>query len=205
MLVTLNLVRDRQETLQRQIFAQISNAILAGRLPPGTELPPSRVLASEYCISRNTVVQAYQWLAAEGYVETQRSARTIVSENLPEECLSVDRTDFAGWEIRHRSRPQKADVVFLGSATCIARSGIAAKENRFLARSTESEALSSAAGAEACADRAAVNCRSRFHRIWRRIRHARAAGGHCTASGNRARPASRPTSRSSSPPASKRH
>jgi GntR family transcriptional regulator / MocR family aminotransferase len=113
MLVTLNLVRDRQETLQRQIFAQISAAILAGRLPPGMELPPSRVLASQYCISRNTVVQAYQRLAAEGYVETQLSARTIVSENLPEECLSFDRIMMVDGNKAVRT-PQKTGVIFRG-------------------------------------------------------------------------------------------
>jgi GntR family transcriptional regulator/MocR family aminotransferase len=122
MLVTLNLVRDRRETLQRQIFAQISDAILAGRLPPGTELPPSRVLAGEYDISRNTVLQAYQWLAAEGYVETERSARTIVSENLPEECLSVDRLKWPGGR-KARPRLQKTQVIFRGERPVLPEAG----------------------------------------------------------------------------------
>jgi GntR family transcriptional regulator / MocR family aminotransferase len=122
MLVTLNLVRNRRETLQRQIFAQISDAILAGRLPPGTELPPSRVLAGEYDISRNTVLQAYQWLAAEGYVETERSARTIVSENLPEECLSVDRLKSPGGR-KARPRSQKTQVIFRGERPVLPEAG----------------------------------------------------------------------------------
>jgi GntR family transcriptional regulator / MocR family aminotransferase len=84
MLVTLNLDRKGRDTLQRQIVAQMRDAILSKRLPPGSELPASRALAAAYGISRNTVLQAYQWLAAEGYIETQRSARTIVSEHLPE-------------------------------------------------------------------------------------------------------------------------
>jgi GntR family transcriptional regulator / MocR family aminotransferase len=121
-LVTLSLVRDRQETLQRQIFAQISSAILAGRLPPGTELPPSRVLASQYGISRNTVMQAYQWLAAEGYVETRRSARTIVSGNLPEECLSVERVALPNGSNRLR-RPPKAAVIFRGQRPVLPDAG----------------------------------------------------------------------------------
>jgi GntR family transcriptional regulator/MocR family aminotransferase len=121
-LVTLNLVRDGRETLQRQIFAQISNAILAGRLLPGTELPPSRVLASQHGISRNTVVQAYQWLAAEGYVETQRSARTIVSENLPEECLSVDRIASPDGR-KAEPGPQKAQVIFRGQQPVLPEAG----------------------------------------------------------------------------------
>jgi GntR family transcriptional regulator / MocR family aminotransferase len=130
MLLTLNLTRDRQETLQRQIFAQIRDAILAGKLRPGTELPPSRVLASEYGISRNTVLQAYQWLTAEGYVETQRGARTLVSENLPEECLSVDRlTSPDGRKVRQR--PQKTQVVFRGSRPVLPEVGSSRKKIDF--------------------------------------------------------------------------
>ena len=122
MLVTLSLVRDRRETLQRQIFAQIRDAILAGRLPPGTELPPSRVLASEYGVSRNTVLQAYQWLTAEGYVETERSARTIVSENLPEECLSVERLRSPDGR-KARPNRQKTPVVFRGQRPVLPEAG----------------------------------------------------------------------------------
>src|SRR5882724_4839166 len=130
MLVTLNLVRDRRETLQRQIFAQIRDAILAGRLPPGTELPPSRVLAGEYDISRNTVLQAYQWLAAEGYLETERSARTIVSENLPEECLSVDRLPSPDGK-KARPRPQKTQVIFRGERPVLPEAGSLRKKIDF--------------------------------------------------------------------------
>ena len=130
MLLTLNLARDRRDTLQRQIFAQIRDAILAGRLPPGTELPPSRVLASEYGISRNTVLQVYQWLTAEGYVETERSARTLVSENLPEECLSVDRVTSADGR-KVRSRPQKTDIVFRGSRPVLPEAGSSRKKIDF--------------------------------------------------------------------------
>ena len=148
MLLTLNLARDRRETLQRQIFAQIRDAILAGRLPPGTELPPSRVLASEYGISRNTVLQVYQWLTAEGYVETERSARTLVSENLPKECLSVDRGDVGGRQKGRGREPQKTDIVFRGTATCSAGSGIGAERRSILARPPKSKALSGSASAK---------------------------------------------------------
>jgi GntR family transcriptional regulator / MocR family aminotransferase len=121
-LVTLNLVRDRQQTLQRQIFAQLSAEIRAGRLPPGTELPASRILASQYCISRNTVVQAYQWLAAEGYVETQRSARTFVSENLPEACLCVDRSIVTDAS-KAIGTPTKTAVLFRGQRPVLSETG----------------------------------------------------------------------------------
>jgi GntR family transcriptional regulator/MocR family aminotransferase len=119
MLVTLNLDRKGRDTLQRQIVAQMRDAILSKRLPPGAELPASRALAAAYGISRNTVLQAYQWLAAEGYIETQRSARTIVSEHLPEECLRVDRgTPLSGQAGSHSA--QRAPVVFRGERPILA-------------------------------------------------------------------------------------
>jgi GntR family transcriptional regulator/MocR family aminotransferase len=118
----LNLVRDCRESLQRQISAQISNAILEGRLAPGTELPASRVLAGQYGISRNTVMQVYERLAAEGYIETERSARTLVSEILPEECLRVDRLATPNGKELGPAR-QKAAVIFRGERPVVPETG----------------------------------------------------------------------------------
>ena len=41
-------------------------AIASGSLPPGTVLPPSRVLAAELKVSRSLVVGAYEQLLVEG-------------------------------------------------------------------------------------------------------------------------------------------
>ncbi|KDC01047.1 transcriptional regulator, GntR family, partial [Bordetella bronchiseptica D993] len=53
--------------LQRQLLQRFKNAILDGRLAPGSRLPASRALAQQLGISRNTVLLAYEHLAAEGY------------------------------------------------------------------------------------------------------------------------------------------
>jgi GntR family transcriptional regulator/MocR family aminotransferase len=89
MIVMLKLARGCGMTLQRQVYIQIRDQILSGRLFPGAELPASRVLAKEYRISRNTVLQAYEWLLSEGYLETHPGSRTVVSRNLPEQSLNV--------------------------------------------------------------------------------------------------------------------
>lgn len=89
MIMMLKLARGGGTTLQRQVYIQIRDQILAGRIPPGAEVPASRVLAHEYGISRNTVMQAYEWLLSEGYLETHPGARTVVSRNLPEQSLNV--------------------------------------------------------------------------------------------------------------------
>ncbi|QQC66515.1 MocR-like pyridoxine biosynthesis transcription factor PdxR [Paraburkholderia ginsengisoli] len=54
--------------LQKQLIERLQQAILAGRLPAGSLLPSSRLLAAEMGVSRNTVVIAYEHLAAVGYV-----------------------------------------------------------------------------------------------------------------------------------------
>lgn len=89
MLVELDLARDRGATLQRQIVEQLRAAILKGRLEPGAELPSSRELSEQYGVARNTVVQAYETLAGEGYVVSRRGGRTRVASPIPDDCLGV--------------------------------------------------------------------------------------------------------------------
>ena len=63
--------RDALIPLHRQIETSIRDAIRAGRLPRGSSLPPSRVLAADLGVSRGVVVEAYQQLASEGYLASQ--------------------------------------------------------------------------------------------------------------------------------------
>lgn len=83
MMVRLELRERDGDPLYRQIYAQLRDAILEGRLPPGSKLPPTRSLADEHGIGRLTAIQAYDQLEAEGYVEARRGAGTFVAEDLP--------------------------------------------------------------------------------------------------------------------------
>ncbi len=53
---------------QRQLTEHLQQAILTGLLPAGSQLMSSRSLARELGVSRNTVVNAYEHLAVEGYM-----------------------------------------------------------------------------------------------------------------------------------------
>jgi len=77
--------------LYRQIYEGIRRAVLKRQLLPGTRLPSSRELAELLDVSRNTVVNAYEQLLAEGYLETRVGAGTFVNSSLPEEYLHVER------------------------------------------------------------------------------------------------------------------
>lgn len=63
-----------------QIVNQIKYLVASGRLTPGNELPPIRVLAEELLVNPNTVARAYRELEAAGIVEKRRTAGTYVSE-----------------------------------------------------------------------------------------------------------------------------
>lgn len=84
----LVLQRQSAETLQEQIFTFFREAIVAGRLRRGWRLPSSRDLAKEYGISRTTVVEAYERLVAEGYLEARPRAGIFVARVLPEEFFA---------------------------------------------------------------------------------------------------------------------
>ena len=86
-LITLD--SESQTPLYRQLYDRLRRAILAGQLAPGTRLQSTREMAEELGVSRNTVVNAYEQLLAEGYLEGQVGSGTYVSRALPEDLLSV--------------------------------------------------------------------------------------------------------------------
>lgn len=81
----IRLERDGGCPLYEQIFARFREGIIEGVIPRGTRLPPSRLLAKELSIARNTVVQAYDRLEAEGYVRRSHGSGTFVDKVLPED------------------------------------------------------------------------------------------------------------------------
>ncbi|MFF5214382.1 PLP-dependent aminotransferase family protein [Micromonospora sp. NPDC000442] len=66
------------EGLAVQIHRQIRAAIIDGRLRAGEPIPSTRELATRLMVSRNTVVVAYDRLAAEGFLITRQRGRTYV-------------------------------------------------------------------------------------------------------------------------------
>ncbi len=75
--------------LNRSLYECIRGAILDGSLGPATRLPPSRDLAAELGLSRNTVMFAYEQLLAEGYVHARTGSGTFVAATAPEAYLNA--------------------------------------------------------------------------------------------------------------------
>jgi len=64
-------------------------AILSGELKGGMKLPSTRALADELNISRNTALNAYRQLLAEGYLESREGSGSFVAHVLPELLLTA--------------------------------------------------------------------------------------------------------------------
>lgn len=76
--------------LYRQIYEAIRTAILSGEFAPGKRLAATRALARELGISRITVLNAYEQLFAEGYLDGKGGAGTFVAAELPDDLLKTE-------------------------------------------------------------------------------------------------------------------
>lgn len=80
---------DSNMPLYQALYAHMRVAILSGELTGGMKLPSTRALAEELNISRNTVLNAYRQLLAEGYLEGKEGSGTFVARVLPEQLLAA--------------------------------------------------------------------------------------------------------------------
>jgi len=87
-LLSLGLERDGVLPLHRQLYEQVRDLILSGRMVVGSRLPSSRSLAHDLGVSRNTVMAAFDQLFAEGYIDSQVGSGSFVSKELPEMTLT---------------------------------------------------------------------------------------------------------------------
>ena len=80
----LHVALAERGNLSGQIYLQVREAILSGHLRPGDRLPPSRDLARQLDVARNTVNVAYDRLTGEGFIGSRVGAGTFVSDALPD-------------------------------------------------------------------------------------------------------------------------
>ena len=78
--VDIRITPDDGVPTYRQIVNQVKYLVASGRLRPGEELPPIRILAKKLVINPNTVARAYRELEVDGVVTKRRTAGTYVSD-----------------------------------------------------------------------------------------------------------------------------
>jgi DNA-binding transcriptional regulator YhcF (GntR family) len=77
--------------LHRQIHQQIARAIRSGAAHYEARLPSSRTMARLLGVSRNTVLAAYEELAADGLARGKRGARMRVDNSPPATLFGLRR------------------------------------------------------------------------------------------------------------------
>jgi len=77
--------------LGAQVEEGLRGAIRSGRLRPGDRLPPSRTLARDVGVSRRLVVDAYDQLVAEAWLEARVGSGTFVRRALPQPAAQARR------------------------------------------------------------------------------------------------------------------
>ncbi|RZK88420.1 MAG: PLP-dependent aminotransferase family protein, partial [Methylobacterium sp.] len=65
--------------LEGQVYRAVRERILSGQLAPGQRLPSTRALALALGVARSTVVQAFERLRAEGFLEAATGSATRVA------------------------------------------------------------------------------------------------------------------------------
>jgi GntR family transcriptional regulator / MocR family aminotransferase len=95
-------LRDSGMSANRWLYEALRAKILQGGLRPGARLPATRDLARQYGLARGTIVNAFEQLKSEGYVDGSVGSGTYVSKILPDELLQVPRENGTG-----RSAPRK--------------------------------------------------------------------------------------------------
>lgn len=65
--------------ITRSLYDQIRAAIASGRISAGEQMPPSRQLAQELGVARQTIATVYGRLTAEGHVIGRGAAGTFVA------------------------------------------------------------------------------------------------------------------------------
>ena len=126
-LLTLALDPTTATPLFRQVYEGLRQSILAGRLAPGVRLPATRGLAAELGVSRNTVLNAYEQLLAEGYLEGKIGSGTYVPRALPEEMLQVRHAAEAArpTPFPRRALSRRGELLAAASAGAGCSSGLA--------------------------------------------------------------------------------
>ncbi len=106
--LTLQLDKTLAQPLFQQLYQQIRRQILAGNLTSGSRLPSSRKLAAQLKVGRITIIQAYEQLQAEGYIETRSGSGTFVTAEidpaLPDRHIQPFSLTLSSWGERVMSQ-----------------------------------------------------------------------------------------------------
>ncbi|HEV8648983.1 MAG TPA: GntR family transcriptional regulator [Actinomycetes bacterium] len=106
--------------IYQKIADDLREGIVAGRYPPGAQLPSAQELRSRWKVTERTVRDALVQLRAEGLVTSQQGRGVFVREPTVPRRLSTDVALYDGWYSmarRHGLAPATTTTVTTGPAT----------------------------------------------------------------------------------------
>lgn len=74
--------RNKSVPIKKQLYDALTLKFLNGEVEGGVKMPSTRRLAEDLNLSRNTVLEIYEQLIAEGYLYAARGSGTFVAENI---------------------------------------------------------------------------------------------------------------------------
>jgi GntR family transcriptional regulator / MocR family aminotransferase len=98
---------DPDIPLYQRLYTHLQTAVLTGDLKAGMRLPSTRALAILLHVSRHTVLNAYQQLIAEGYLDGMVGNETFVARIVPDHLLtSLQHKDFVETSLAEPDQPR---------------------------------------------------------------------------------------------------
>ncbi|BAY87228.1 GntR family transcriptional regulator [Calothrix parasitica NIES-267] len=85
--LAITLDNNLSKPLHQQLYEELRQAILTGKLTPGERIPSTRSLAKSLAVSRFTVTTSYEQLLSEGYLETVTGRGTFICQQIPDDLI----------------------------------------------------------------------------------------------------------------------
>ncbi|MCA1336136.1 PLP-dependent aminotransferase family protein [Pseudooceanicola marinus] len=104
------ITRESEEPIQSQLRRRIVESIHSGQMQLGQKMPPSRQLAGQLGIARNTVTAVYEELVARGYLDSVPRRGVFVARDLPPEPANQPEAapgTGPDWDARLKQRPSR--------------------------------------------------------------------------------------------------
>jgi GntR family transcriptional regulator/MocR family aminotransferase len=109
--------RSSDVSLTRQIFEDLRSKILNKEMIAGEKLPSTRKLAMELKVSRNIIIEVYEQLIAEGYLESLEGSGTYVAKGTSLERFMNYYTYDVAYKTVKEKQNDTADVINFISGT----------------------------------------------------------------------------------------
>jgi GntR family transcriptional regulator/MocR family aminotransferase len=110
----LHIVIEGKKALTQQLYQQLREGIESGRLGPGTQLPPTRLLAEQLGVSRKTVAEAYNRLTYDNLLSGRVGVGTFINTRIPRQQPGLSESELASASVVEQWRGRYSPLTHHG-------------------------------------------------------------------------------------------